>query len=331
MNKRILISVILIILSLGMQAKTKTVKKFHDGSFKIVQFTDLHWVSSNRAVNDSTLALMDRVIRSEKPDLAVLTGDIVTWNYVPDAIASWKEIMAFFDERELDYVVTFGNHDPENDTLTKDEIMKLLKTSRHNLTFDDGNSLSGNGNCYLQVMDEKGKSPLWNLYFLDTHDYNKTEGVSGVYAWVKFDQIAWYRNLSDRLNRKRSERLPALAFFHIPLPEYVPSDSTKVHGSIKDTERGAPELNSGLFHSFVEKGDVLGTFCGHDHNDDYAYVYDGVCLCYGRKTGFNMVYDELLPRGARVIVLHPDSPAFDTYILDTRGRCLDFSFSRPAR
>ena len=328
MYKRLIIATVLISVALlDAVAKDNTVRKFKGDTFKIVQFTDIHWVDEKKNVNDSTLDFMDKVIRSEKPDLAVLTGDIVTWNYVPEAITAWKRIMRFFSDRKLHYVVTFGNHDPENDTLSTKSIMKLLGKSHYNLTFND-DCLSGQGTCYLQIKDNDGKRNIWNLYFFDTHDYNHSENVAGAYGWIDFDQIAWYRKLSDRLNNGHPERVPAMAFFHIPLPEYVPPDSSKVYGSIKDIERGAPELNSGLFHSFVEKGDVLGTFCGHDHNDDYIYVYDGICMCYGRKTGFNMVYEELLKRGARIIVLHKDKPSFDTYIIDQEGRCLDFSFDR---
>lgn len=31
-----------------------------------------------------------------------------------------------------------------------------------------------------------------------------------------------------------------------------------------------PQLNSGLFNAMLECGDVMGVFCGHDHNNDYA-------------------------------------------------------------
>lgn len=330
MHKRSAIATFLlcVLTAVSLNARTRTPLKVKGESFKIVQFTDIHWEDHKKAVNDSTLEFMDKVIRSEKPDLAVLTGDIVTWNYAPQALSAWKRIEKFFSDRKLKFVVTFGNHDPENDTLTTKTIMEHLQKCPYNLTFNDDESLPGQGNCYLRIMDKTGKSPIWNLYFFDSHDYNHNEKISGAYGWIEFDQIAWYRRLSDKLNEGREERTPALAFFHIPLPEYVPSDSSKVVGSVKDVERGAPELNSGLFHSFVEKGDVIGTFCGHDHNDDYSYVYDGICLCYGRKTGFNMVYDELLKRGARIISLHPGEPAFDTYIVDQGGRWQDFSHSK---
>lgn len=84
MYKRLIIATVLISVALlDAVAKDNTVRKFKGDTFKIVQFTDIHWVDEKKNVNDSTLDFMDKVIRSEKPDLAVLTGDIVTWNYVP--------------------------------------------------------------------------------------------------------------------------------------------------------------------------------------------------------------------------------------------------------
>ena len=41
---------------------------------------------------------------------------------------------------------------------------------------------------------------------------------------------------------------------------------------------------------------------GHDHDDDYAVMWHGVLLAYGRYTGGDTVYNNL-PNGARVIEL----------------------------
>ena len=66
------------LLCLSCLAQTSNLK-FRDGKFKIVQFTDLHWVESDsyKQKNDSTYNLMREIIRSERPDLVILTGDVV--------------------------------------------------------------------------------------------------------------------------------------------------------------------------------------------------------------------------------------------------------------
>ena len=34
------------------------------------------------------------------------------------------------------------------------------------------------------------------------------------------------------------------------------------------------------------RNNILGVFAGHDHNDDFNVLYEGIYLGYGRKTGY---------------------------------------------
>lgn len=38
----------------------------------------------------------------------------------------------------------------------------------------------------------------------------------------------------------------------------------------------APVLNSGLFTAMKEMGDIEGVFVGHDHDNDYAVMWQGI-------------------------------------------------------
>lgn len=49
---------------------------------------------------------------------------------------------------------------------------------------------------------------------------------------------------------------------------------------------------------------------------------------FGRKTGYNIVYKEVLDRGARIIVLHENEKVFDTYVVDTLGVHLPYTHDR---
>ena len=55
----------------------------------------------------------------------------------------------------------------------------------------------------------------------------------------------------------------------------------------------APELNTGMFTAMKEAGDVMGMFVGHDHDNDYAVMWKGILLAYGRFTGGNTEYNHL--------------------------------------
>jgi len=76
--KKINVAFCLIILSfLTLDGQNKPRLKFNSNSrFKIVQFTDIH-LQYDSYRSDSVLVMMKKVIEHEKPDLVMLTGDVV--------------------------------------------------------------------------------------------------------------------------------------------------------------------------------------------------------------------------------------------------------------
>ncbi len=316
-----LLAVFLTLTAFSQQA----VLRFKNHKFKIVQFTDLHLINGKDFAekNDSTYNLMRVVIEEEKPDLVVITGDVVVSG---GAAQLWKEVVQPMSEAGVPFAVTFGNHDTEAD-ISKPNIMKILQQNKYNLTFNADEKLSGTGNCSLSVFPSEGEKTAWAIYLLDSHAYTN-DSTLGSYDWIKNDQVQWYRKQSAAFAIKEGKPVAALAFFHIPLPEfeYVRNQKTTIGSTVEPV--CSPFINSGLFSSFVEMGDVAGVFVGHDHNDDYVGQLAGVCLGYGRKTGYASAYHEVLTRGARIIELDENGKKFDTYIRTLDGICLKSSFNR---
>lgn len=150
---------------------------------------------------------------------------------------------------------------------------------------------------------------------MDSHSYSQIKGIGG-YDYIKFDQIRWYRENSAKYTKQNGGTpLPSLAFFHIALPEYnqAASDETAILVGTRKEKACAPQLNSGMFASMKEMGDILGVFVGHDHDDDYAVFWKGILLAYGRYTGGDTVYNNL-SNGARVIEMTEGSTNFRTWI-----------------
>lgn len=300
--------------------------KFNRGTFKIVQFTDLHWISGSQFVkkNDSTSRLMETVLQQEKPDLVVLTGDIVVSAH---ALAEWTKLVQPMVRNKVPFVVSFGNHDVEADASKADMLAHLQKIPYH-LTYNADPGIDGVGNCTLPVLSSDGGQNKWMLYFLDSHAY-PVDKAMGTYDWIKQSQINWYRAQSDKSAQENGKILPALAFFHIPTPEF--SDVKNNPSSIgnKGEEVCSPKINSGLIASFLEKKEVLGVFAGHDHNNDFIGEFqDKICLAYGRKTGYASAYREILDRGARVITLYENEKRFDTYIRTLDTSTFDFTYEQ---
>jgi hypothetical protein len=75
-----------------------------------------------------------------------------------------------------------------------------------------------------------------------------------------------------------------------------------------------PFVNSGFFSALHEAGDVMGTFVGHDHVNDFIGDLYGIRLAYGRATGYNTYGRAGMARGARVIRLTQGVRAFRTWL-----------------
>ncbi|GGD87294.1 metallophosphoesterase family protein [Paenibacillus nasutitermitis] len=287
----------------------RNVKFRGDGSFKILQLTDMHiGGDSNNAKDLKTIALTERLIAGEKPDLIVFTGDLISSLGVQDPAAALRRAIAPAVRSGIPWAHIFGNHDSE-ENVTREELMEVSREQSGCLSEAGPEDINGTGNYILTIESGKSSSAAAVLYFLDSGAM-APESIGG-YEWIHTDQVNWYNEQSLRLQNEHGS-LPALAFFHIPLPEY---DDVWQHGQVsgnKYEEVCCPKLNSGLFAAMAERGDVAGTFAGHDHDNDYCGTLHGIRLCFGRVTGYN-TYGSL-ERGARIIRLQEGERHFDTWI-----------------
>src|SRR5262245_55030760 len=90
-----------------------------DGSFTIVQLTDVHW-STGRGADLKTRQLVETVLEAERPDLVVLTGDIVSGDSAPDPRTAYAEMAALVEARGVPWAAVFGNHDDEGAATRRD-------------------------------------------------------------------------------------------------------------------------------------------------------------------------------------------------------------------
>ncbi len=288
-----------------------------NGEFKIVQFTDLH-LGKDAAKNQAVYDLMGDVLDVEKPDFVVLSGDVVTHDSVQ---ARWDVLAQVMHSRGIRWTAVLGNHDEEH-KLSRKQIEAIIAGEPGAVMNAAGDEVAGACNQVVPLYGKNGKEVEALLYFFDTRAYTRYKGI-GKYDWVDLSQLVWYRDQSHRYTEANGGTpLPALAFFHIPLPEYLDAWNSMEtnHWGTRNEKGGWPYLNSGLFTQFVEAGDVMGTFAGHDHVNDYIACLYGIALAYGRGTGGATTYGDQIP-GARVIVLHEGERTFDTWIRERGNEC----------
>ena len=157
---------------------------------------------------------------------------------------------------------------------------------------------------------------------MDSNSNSTLNPVVGGYGWFHFSQINWYLQKSKEFTAANEGKpLPALAFFHIPLPEYTNAWNNKITHplGVKNEDVCSPDINTGMFSAMLESGDVMGTFVGHDHINDYIGAYYNIALAYGRVTKIMKNPDEDPLAGGRVIVLIEGEHKFKTWIRDMDG------------
>lgn len=284
------------------------------GKFKIVQFTDIHFKPGNPA-SDIALERINEVLDAEKPDLVVFTGDII---YAAPADTAMLQVLEPVAKRNIPFAVTFGNHDDEHG-MSRTQLYDVIRKVRGNLLPDRGETPSPDYVLPIKSSSDANKNAAL-VYCLDSHAYSPLSDVGG-YAWFTFDQINWYRQQSTAYRAKNDNQpLPALAFFHIPFPEYnmAASDENAIMRGTRMEQSYGPKLNTGMFAAMKEMGDVMGTFVGHDHDNDYSVLWHNILLSHGRFTGGNTEYNHL-PNGARVIVLDEKVRKFTSWIRQKGG------------
>ena len=308
------ILIFLLFLTTGTEAKVK-LHFNNNGEFKIVQFTDTH-VDLIQKNNLEVYSTIRKVLSNEKPDFVILTGDIVTQD---DPQEAYKRFADVFSEAKVPWAMVFGNHDSQHN-LSRKDLAAFLKKLPGCLN-DDKGRITGNSNFILPVYGKSNK-PEALLYCMDSNAYSMLKPVVDGYGWFEFDQINWYREKSREYTKANNgQSLPALAFFHIPLPEYTQAWENKATPPIgvKNEDECSPEINTGMFSAMLESGDVMGTFVGHDHINDYIGVYYGIALAYGRVS--KIMGDPEDPiAGGRVILLKEGQRSFDTWIRQIDGK-----------
>lgn len=308
-----------------------------DGSFKICMFNDLQ---DKRNPNANTMAMVEAILDSEQPDLVVIAGDSISDTYftasADDIDATIKALMKPIADRNIPYLFTFGNHDHDAaDALDLEGQIASYKSYASCIIPDDG---CDPGTYNVPVLNSDGTGYAFNVYMMDTG--NKNEEVGG-YRGVTPEQVEWYKAKSDELKAANGgEVVPSMVFQHIPVKEiyqfmeetddiqnaYFSIDDYKWYRLKEDRLVGennycfeAPcsekqTVTTGQYEAWLEKGDIIGAFFGHDHINNFVGITEeGIKMGYNAGSGF-ATYGEGGNRSARIFVLNEEDPAaYETY------------------
>lgn len=281
------------------------------GKFTILQFTDLHIGSMPFQSEDLlTFYHLKEITQKVKPDLIVITGDLIWSEGVQAPESSYDALLDVLNDLNKPVAITYGNHDSEAG-ITRATLRTMEEKLNHLVEKKYEHIVEDRASYCVEIKNKHGEV-IHILYFIDSGAIDPLQ--IGTYEYVHPDQVTWFNDISKHYIDRRKNMKQDLLFMHIPLPEYKNAFMNgKVNGQ-KGESISSPLLNTGLFASLLINKNIAGVFCGHDHDNDFVADYQGIRLCYGRVSGFQC-YGELV-RGARVIEMS-DNRLFHTHLVET--------------
>ncbi len=303
------------------------VLKFNeDGKFKIMMFADSQ---DDEDLEETTVQLMKEALATYEPDLVIFMGDntVAKGELQSDAVAA---VVAPVVEAGVPFTVVFGNHDQEQG-VPNEYLLAEFQKYPGCLAYDAIPELYGCGNHNLPILSSDGTKTAFNLWMVDS---GTTTEEAGGYDYVREDQINWYKETAAALAAENGgEMVPAMSFQHIIVPEvydalgmikipvglgewtfdgqaYLPVPNFGSFTGFLFEPPCPSHINGGQFDAWVETGDVMATFYGHDHVNSFTTTYEGIDITTVPTVGCNS-YSNDMNRGVGLITL--DENDLSTY------------------
>ena len=176
-----------------------------DGTFKIMQITDMQEIP---AISKDTIALMERAVLEEQPDLVVYTGDQIKGYGVTykgkgeelerEVAQTIGKLLEPVTKRGIPFAVTFGNHDCQVGISNQDQFYHIYKRLP-NCIGEQAEGIDGGGTCAIPIEASDGSGrDVFELYLFDSG----TDAREGGYEAFDPKIIAWYRKQREDLREK---------------------------------------------------------------------------------------------------------------------------------
>ena len=282
-------------------AKFDSNGKIKNEDFRILSTTDIH-LGDDPILRKKCFDMLMRHIKDTKPDLVVLTGDIILGKYQhKDAV----EFAQFMEKIGIYWAFTFGNHEArEEKGRFKELIMKCQTTFPHCLARQGKKELFGLCNYCINILKSESEI-LKTLFFFDSGrdildeyiaEHGVPEDMNG-YDFLKNNQLNWYENKVKSLKSKYGD-VKSFMYMHIPIKEYEYAIEQNENGEFVFTDKceivyggayesvGSSAFNSGMFELIKKLDSTQAVFSGHDHVNDYCAIYDGIYLVYSQCGGY---------------------------------------------
>lgn len=329
----LLVAVLIVAGSLGFVTfYHKDYKEADDTAFRILQITDVHILNDEKK-DAKAFKTIDAMVETTNPDMIVLTGDLTSEK---ENFTAFKTMCEYLESFNIPWAFVFGNHEGLDIKYAPDEVIDPEKIADRqtlsdyletlpNCIYEAGDeNVDGMGNYYYNVKDDNG-NVITSLIMLDSHSYDEENNG---YDHFHDNQIEWYENtvksIAREVNGDESEVVPSLAFFHVPMKEYMTAydeakgTDNRLWGFRFPKEDGTPAVDDQMFEKMVELGSTKGCFAGHDHMNNFSVNYQGIRLTYGLSCDHNIYLVPL--RGGVLINVKNDGSFTTQHLIRHRGQ-----------
>lgn len=281
--------------------KSKNIILSNHENYKIMQISDLHFGqnlglcldgdNSNCKSDYKTVKFMELAIKADKPDLVVITGDLIDFRRLKNFKSVILKALSPILKNRIPFVFTFGESDYNIDNdITKKRFLKFISSLPlcYNKPEPEDNSLHGLSNYNL------------NVYYVENNDIdinnlalNKPNAHIAILdsenKKIDSSQINYLYRLNGDFDA--TSKIFKLLFFHYPLPNFRPQGKFKLIGGYNMKSN----LNSASNPKF--KNDIINmgyhvVSVGHEHENDaclLSYLDNDdsklIWLCYNSITG----------------------------------------------
>lgn len=329
----LLVAVLIVAGSLGFVTfYHKDYKEADDTAFRILQITDVHILNDEKK-DAKAFKTIDAMVETTNPDMIMFTGDLTSEK---ENFTAFKTMCEYLESFNIPWAFVFGNHEGLDIKYAPDEVIDPEKIADRqtlsdyletlpNCIYEAGDeNVDGMGNYYYNVKDDNG-NVITSLIMLDSHSYDEENNG---YDHFHDNQIEWYENtvktIAKEVNGDESEVVPSLAFFHVPMKEYMTAydeakgTDNRLWGFRFPKEDGTPAVDDQMFEKMVELGSTKGCFAGHDHMNNFSVNYQGIRLTYGLSCDHNIYLVPL--RGGVLINVKNDGSFTTQHLIRHKGQ-----------
>ena len=250
------------------------------GEFVVLKFTDTHF-SNGRGRDARLLRKMEAALETTKPELAVITGDMLdTWGETfADKRAALEAVADMFERFSQPWAYVPGNHDGEDLGASEDVAAYLAHNYEHAI-LSNGEGLTGAVQYAVPVLDAGGGTAHM-LLFMDSLSYEEVENGDWWQENFKPDQVAWLAAQLDAL-KEEAPQARASVFFHFETPALAfATEPANWH-------EWCPAGNAAVDDVMQAAGNVGLLSTGHWHQSHLAFA-DGMYYHVTRNPGASLI------------------------------------------